>query len=125
VNVQSAAGPGSVRNLEVWRSGIELVKRVYEITRTWPKEEAYGLIAQARRAVVSVPSNLAEGIGRGTSGEAARFAQIALGSLYELDTLIEVAGTLGLATGDNLPAKITDLIRRISAFVQYQHTQRR
>jgi four helix bundle protein len=102
-----------------------LVKRVYEITRTWPKEEAYGLIAQARRAVVSVPSNLAEGIGRGTSGEAARFAQIALGSLYELDTLIEVAGTLGLATGDNLPAKITDLIRRISAFVQYQHTQRR
>lgn len=125
MNAQTAAGPGSVRNLEIWRSGIELVKTVYELTRAWPKEEAYGLISQTRRAVVSVPSNLAEGIGRGTPGEAARFAQIAIGSLYELDTLIEVAGTLGFATDENLPTKITDLTRRISAFVQYQHTQRR
>jgi four helix bundle protein len=87
-------GPSCVHNLEIWRQGVSLVKEVYELSRTWPKGESYGLTGQVRRAAVSVPSNLAEGIGRGTPAEMARFSRIALGSLYELETLFEVAREL-------------------------------
>lgn len=51
-------GPSSVRNLEIWQDAMERVKTVYALTKTWPKEELYGLTSQARRAVVSIPANL-------------------------------------------------------------------
>jgi len=102
--------------------GIELVKSVYEATRGWPKEELYGLTNQVRRAAVSVPANLAEGIGRGTAAEAARFAHISLGSLYELDTLLEVGEALGLEASVDLRAKVGQLARQFSAFVRHQRT---
>lgn len=89
-------GPDSVRNLEIWSEAITIVKSVYALTKTWPKEELYGLTNQARRAAVSIPANLAEGLGRGTPKETARFAQIALGSLYELDTLVYLSAELGI-----------------------------
>ena len=114
------SGPRSVRNLEIWRVGIELVKGVYEATRGWPREELYGLTNQVRRAAVSVPANLAEGIGRGTAAEAARFAHIALGSLYELDTLLEVGDSLGYGVPDDIRVKLGRLTRQFSAFVQHQ-----
>ncbi|MGC9971976.1 MAG: four helix bundle protein [Bryobacteraceae bacterium] len=109
-----------MRNLEIWRSGLELVKRTYETTRAWPKEELYGLTTQVRRAAVSVPANIAEGVGRGTPREAARFSQIALGSLYELDTLFEVADQLEFAVPSELRQTIGSLIRQTWAFTQHQ-----
>jgi four helix bundle protein len=119
-------GPDSVRNLEIWHEAVEIVKAVYTLTQSWPKEELYGLTNQARRAAVSIPANLAEGLGRGTPKETARFAQIALGSLYELDTLLHLAGELEFSPQDRvvpLRESLTTLAKRISAFVTYQENR--
>lgn len=116
-------GPDTVHNLEIWKKAIDLVKQIYDLSRTWPRDETYGLTAQVRRAAVSVPSNLAEGVGRGTPAEAARFAQIATGSLYELETLLVVAASLGIAdepATNELRTRVTGLIRGISGFIRYQ-----
>jgi len=116
-------GPDSVRKLEIWHEAVRAVKAVYELTQNWPKEEMYGLTNQARRAAVSVPANLAEGLGRGTPREMARFAQIALGSLYELDTLLHLAAELAYSPAEmvgSLRETLTTLAKRISAFIAYQ-----
>jgi len=119
-------GPSSVRNLEIWHEAVEVVKALYMLTRSWPKEELYGLISQARRAAVSVPANLAEGLGRGTPKETARFAQIALGSLYELDTLLYLSAELEYSPQDTvaeLREQLTILAKRTSAFISYQEAR--
>jgi len=121
-------GPESVRNLEIWRAAIALVKETYALSRGWPKEESYSLTRQARRAAASVPVNLAEGIGRGSPAETARFALVAMGSLYELDTVFELAGELGyqeIACAEGARRRITELSRRISTFIRYQRTRRK
>jgi four helix bundle protein len=103
------------------------VKSIYELTKTWPKEEIYGLTSQVRRASVSIPANIAEGIGRGTPGETSRFAQIALGSAYELDTLIIIATELKYSSEEStlyVQKEITNLLKGISSFVCYQEGKR-
>jgi four helix bundle protein len=72
-----------------------LVKRVYEVTRTFPREEIYGLTAQMRRSAVSIPSNLAEGAARTGRKEFAQFLSIAKGSLSELETQLLISADLG------------------------------
>lgn len=97
-----------------------LVKQVYSVTRDFPKDELYGLTSQARRAAVSIPANLAEGVGRGGNAELARFAQIALGSAYELETLLQIAIRLEYADPESLAPPLTDLdrlIRRTTTFM--------
>ncbi len=79
------------KNLKVWQKGIELVKNIYKSTKEFPKEELYGLTSQMRRSAISVPSNIAEGSGRGTDKDFNRFLDIALGSSYELETQIIIA----------------------------------
>src|SRR5205809_7981352 len=86
------------KDLRVWQKGMELAKLVYELTRTFPSEEKFGLISQMRRAAVSVPSNLAEGQARNTTGEFAQFISYAEGSLAELDTQIVLSVELGFLT---------------------------
>ena len=118
--------PESVENLEIWQEAVDLVKKVYKLTQTWPKEELYGLTSQVRRAAVSVPANLAEGVGRGGPREMARFAQIALGSLYELDTLLHLAVELGYASQSQampLRERLTTLTKRTSSFIHYQENR--
>src|SRR3990167_4237956 len=80
----------SYRDLIVWQKAIQLVTQVYRMTRTLPKEELYGLLAQIRRSAVSIPSNIAEGYGRNSTNDYLRFLQIAMGSLYELQTQLEI-----------------------------------
>ena len=119
-------GLDSVRNLQIWQESVEIVKTVYTLTQSWPKEEIYGLTSQVRRAGVSIPANLAEGLGRGTPREIARFAQIALGSLYELDTLLHLSTELGYSSQDTvveLRERLTALAKRTSAFITYQKTR--
>ena len=96
------SGPTSVKNLEIWRDGIALVKELYRLTSAWPRDEIYGLTSQVRRSAVSIPANLAEGVGRGTPGEVSRFSSIALGSAYELETLLVIAGELNYISSEQL-----------------------
>lgn len=104
------------RDLVVWQQGIALVKNVYEALKKFPKSETFGLISQLRRAVISVPSNIAEGYGRGRK-DYARFLSIALGSLYEVQTQIEIAKELGFIEGQQykqLLEKTSEMERMLS-----------
>ena len=84
----------SYRDLRVWQRAMELVFGVYDVTRSFPKDELYGLVSQMRRAAVSVPSNIAEGKGRLTDRDRAHFYSQARGSLLELETQILIAQRL-------------------------------
>ncbi|MGD8623945.1 MAG: four helix bundle protein [Anaerolineae bacterium] len=88
----------SYRDLKIWQKGIELVKVVYALTRSFPKHETYALADQLRRSSVSVPSNIAEGQARQHTGEFRHFLYIALGSAAEVDTQIVIAQELGYIT---------------------------
>jgi four helix bundle protein len=81
----------SYRDLIVWQKAMELTKQVYQMTISFPQDEVYGLTSQIRRCAVSIPSNIAEGRGRNSDKEFIRFLNIALGSLYELQTQLELA----------------------------------
>jgi four helix bundle protein len=119
-------GPESVFNLRIWQEGMVIVKESYALTYGWPKEEMFGLTAQVRRAAVSIPSNLAEGRGRGTNPEMARFAQIALGSIYELDTLFRIACDLGYMDSNAsliMQDRLSNLSRQISSFIQIKRSE--
>ncbi len=76
----------SYKDLLVWRKGIALAKLLYELTNSFPSEEKFGIVAQIRRAAVSIPSNIAEGQARHTTGEFIQFISHAEGSVAELDT---------------------------------------
>jgi four helix bundle protein len=85
----------SYRELIAWQKAMDLAVQVYELTKTFPREEIYGLTSQLRRAAVSVPSNIAEGQGRRTTKEFQRFLGYAYGSLQEIETQIMLAARLG------------------------------
>jgi four helix bundle protein len=82
------------KDLVAWQRAMDLVEAVYEITRQFPKDELYGLTSQIRRAAVSIPSNIAEGEGRGSPNEFVRFLSIAYGSLREVETQLLIATRL-------------------------------
>ena len=83
------------KDLVVWQKGMLLAKQVYQLTQSFPSEEKFGLVSQMRRAAVSVPSNVAEGQARNTTGEFVQFVSHAEGSLAELDTQIRLSIELG------------------------------
>jgi four helix bundle protein len=81
----------SYKELEVWKKGIDLSLLVYKLSKSFPSEEKFGLTSQLRRCSVSIPSNIAEGWGRGSTREYIHFLQIARGSLMELETQMIIA----------------------------------
>src|SRR5436853_6958040 len=83
------------RELIAWQKAMEIVCRIYQLTSSFPAEERFGLTNQLRRAAVSIPSNIAEGQGRGVSRDFARFLRIANGSRQELETQITISIRLG------------------------------
>ena len=85
----------SYKDLIAWRKAMELVAMVYDASERFPSHEQFGLTSQLRRAAVSVPSNIAEGHARLTTGEFRQFLGYALGSLTEIETQIQIAGRLG------------------------------
>lgn len=89
------ADEGSYKSLIVWQKSITLVKLVYKLTQSFPNEEKFGLTSQIRRAAVSIPSNIAEGQARRTTGDYIRFVSMAEGSLAELETQLIIAIDLG------------------------------
>ena len=82
------------RDLFVWRKSMALLTRLYRETNGFPVEEKFGLVSQMRRSAVSIPSNIAEGYGRRSTGDYVRFLQIAIGSVYELQTQLEISRNL-------------------------------
>ncbi len=82
------------QDLIAWQRAMDLVEEVYRVTKAWPREETYGLTNQVRRAAVSIPSNIAEGQGRSSPAEFARFLSIAHGSLREVETQLLIASRL-------------------------------
>ena len=106
------------RQLIVWQKAMEMVTEIYKATRSFPKEELYGLTSQIRRSAVSIPSNIAEGQGRNTKGEFLQFLGIAKGSLCELETQILIAKNLGyIATTDALEERINEVARLLNGLV--------
>lgn len=90
----------SYRDLIVWQKSMKLVTDIYTITRLFPSEELYGLTSQLRCAV-SIPSNIAEGYGRNSTGDYKRFLQIAAGSVFELQTQAEISVNLEYISREN------------------------
>ena len=85
----------SYKELEAYKKGRELVKIIYELTKTFPKEEMYGIISQIRRSAISIPSNIAEGNSRTSDKDKNRFIEIALGSCFEMETQLLISQKLG------------------------------
>ena len=90
------------KDLIVWKRAMELVKAAYCIARNLPKEERYALADQIHRSAVSIPSNIAEGYGRGSVKEYARFLSVARGSRYELETQLILCHELGYVSKEEI-----------------------
>ncbi|SMC33014.1 four helix bundle protein [Cellulophaga tyrosinoxydans] len=110
------------KELDVWLQARNLVKTVYVLTKTFPKEEQYGLTSQIRRCVVSVSSNIAEGCGRQSNKETVHFLHISRGSLYELETQIILANDLEYITSDiNAILNEVERVKKLlNGFINYQ-----
>jgi four helix bundle protein len=109
------------RELKVWERSHNLTLAVYKATTIFPRDEQYGLTSQLRRACASVPANIAEGCGRGSDAECARFLQIAMGSASELEYHLLLARDLNLLRQveyESLDREITDVKRMLTAFIQ-------
>ena len=113
------------RNIKAWQKAHELTLRVYKLTERFPKEEIYGLTSQLRRAAYSIPMNVAEGCGRTSQKELARFLDIASGSASELDYQLILVNDLGLVdqetyeglceTLDHIRKMLTSLTKSVRA----------
>ena len=101
------------KDLEVWKKSIDLVIKVYNLSKNIPSDEKYGLISQIKRSSVSVPSNLAEGAGRSCKKEFIRFIDIAVGSLSELETQLIIIDKLGFCSINELIEEDITIIRKM------------
>ena len=113
---------GSYKDLDAWKNAMELVKEVYLLTKKFPKEEMYGLISQTKRAAVSVPSNIAEGLGRQYKKDTLQFLHISRGSLYELETLLNIAVMVEIITEEEFNKIIPALekaLQVVNGFINY------
>jgi four helix bundle protein len=104
------------RDLIAWQKAMNLVEAVYRTSRQFPKEELYALSSQIRRAAVSVPSNIAEGEGRGSPREFAQFLRIAHGSLREVETQVLIAERLSYINGKEA-ASLLDVTAEVGRLI--------
>ena len=116
----------SYRDLDVWKQSRQLVKSVYQLSRSFPKEEQFGLTNQLRRAAISVPSNIAEGSGRNHSKDSIQFFFIARGSLYEIETQLIISFDLEYISDSHLKEvleQVTRCKKLINGFINYFQKQ--
>ncbi len=112
---------GSYKDLIVWHKGIQLCNIIYTITKKLPEDERYGLMSQMRRSAVSIPSNIAEGHGRGMRKEFKHFLRIAYGSAAELETQLTIVSRLSLISEEELrpPFSLLDeTMRMLNALIR-------
>ena len=89
------------RSLNVWEKGHKITVSIYKLTHSFPKEEMYGLTSQIRRASTSIPTNIAEGCGRGSDADFSRFLQMSFGSANETEYLLLLCFELGYISEEN------------------------
>jgi four helix bundle protein len=108
------------KDLDVWKLSMNLVEMIYELTKSFPKEEQYGLKSQMRRSAVSVPSNISEGAARKGNKEYIQFLYIALGSLSELETQLLISIRLKYCDKNNDAINLVEEIRKkLLNFIKY------
>jgi four helix bundle protein len=108
------------RRLIVWQKSVELTTDIYRLTQKFPAGEQYGLVSQMRRAATSIPCNIAEGAARGKK-EYLQFLRVAIGSVSELDTQLEIAQRLGYLSAEDYRAiddKLAEVNRMLLALRQ-------
>ena len=111
----------SFRELVVWQKAMDLVVKVYMLTKLLPRDEFYGLTNQIRRAVVSIPSNIAEGNSRHTTQDYIRFLSIARGSKSEVETQLEICIRLNYLTKDQTEPALTlchEISKMLNSIIQ-------
>ncbi len=116
----------SFKDLKVWEKGHELTLAIYRATKSFPKDELYGLTSQLRRAASSIPANIAEGCVRGSSAEFRRFLLIALGSASELEYHILLSHELGYFNKSQCESMSNDAVelkRMLTSFIQKLSSQ--
>jgi len=110
------------KKLDVWQQSMLLVKEIYLMTKKFPKEELYALTSQTKRAVISIPCNIAEGIGRNYKKDTIQFLHISRGSLYELETLLKIAVMVEVITEDSfnkLTPAIDKCMQLLNGLIRY------
>lgn len=110
------------KDLDVWREAKKLVVDVYKLTEQFPKHELWGLTNQMRRAAVSIPSNIAEGMGRRTNKDKVQFLYVSRGSLFELETQIHIAKDLSFLSDVGFNEVIPQIIKSrqlINGYINY------
>ena len=107
------------KDLDIWKMGLDIVERIYQITGKFPKDEQFGLTAQMRRAAVSIPSNIAEGAARNSKREFLQYLYISLGSLSEVETQLLIAERLGYLTDHEMLEHVEHLRRKLLNFIKY------
>jgi four helix bundle protein len=112
---------GDYKKLAVWEKSHQLTLTVYQLTADFPVEERYGLTGQMRRSATSIPTNIAEGSGRGGDAELVRFLRIAAGSASELEYQILLAHDLGFINDDDyqrLDEQVGEVLRMLAGLTQ-------
>lgn len=108
------------RQLQVWSKSHDIVKELYYITESFPKEEMFGLTSQLRRATVSIPTNIAEGCGRGSDADFRRFIQISFGSASEVEYLIFLSFELSYIKEEDyqkLNTKLVEIKKMLASLI--------
>lgn len=114
------------KELDVWKEGRMLAKEVYLLTKSLPDDEKFGLTSQIKRAVISIPSNIAEGAAKSSEKDFARFLQISLGSCFELESHLILCLDLEILNKSaalGCLEKTTKLQKKVYSFIKYINTQ--
>lgn len=111
-------------DLDVWKKSLDLVVKMYQLTELYPKEEKYGLVSQIRRAVISIPANIAEGSARKGNKEFIQFLQIASASANELETLLIISERLQITQEEKeIMELLLSVKRMIIGLIKYLKTK--
>ena len=111
----------SHKDLNVWKGSVDMVTEIYQITKIFPKEEAFGLTNQIRRSAVSIPSNISEGAARNQTKEFIRFLHISLGSLAELETQLLISKNLGYLKSESyltINGKLNEIRAQLAGLIR-------
>ena len=116
---------GPYQNLTVWQKAMVMAKDVYTVTANYPKSETYGLLSQMRRCVVSIPSNIAEGYGRGTNSNLVHFLYISLGSSNELETQLLLSREFSYLSEEDatMLLQLNEQVNKMLSSLIYKRTQ--